>query len=97
MEGLAVWRDISLLWLILLTLIAVLPFGVLFFFAIKGMRRLRQLAKQYLPLAQEKARLVADKTEEVSQKVASPIIGAHARAAQVNGVTKAILTRRKNA
>ena len=95
--GLATWRDISLIWLLFLTLIAVLPFGVLFFFAIKGMRRLRQLAKQYLPLAQEKARLVADKTEEVSHKVASPFIGAHARAAQVHGTTKAILTRRKNA
>ncbi len=93
--GLAVWRDISLLWLIFLTLIAVLPFGVIFFFAIQGMRRLRQLAEQYLPVAQEKARLAADKTEEISQKVTSPIIGAHARAAQVNGIRKAILTRRQ--
>jgi hypothetical protein len=94
---LAVWRDLSLLWLIFLTLLAVLPFGVLFFFAVKGMVRLRQLAKQYLPLAQEKARLVADKTEEISQKVTDPIIGANAKAAQVNGLTKAIFARRKNA
>ncbi len=94
--GLAVWRDISLMWLLFLTLLAVLPFGVLFFFAVKGMRRLRQLAKQYLPLVQEKARLVSGKTEEISQKVTNPIIGAHARAAQANGLTKAILTRRKN-
>jgi hypothetical protein len=41
---LAVFRDISLLWLIFLTLISILPFAVLFFFAIQGMRRLRQLA-----------------------------------------------------
>jgi hypothetical protein len=94
---LAVWRDISLIWLLFLTLLAVVPFGVLFFFAIRGMRRLRQLAKQYLPLAQEKARLVSDKTEEISHKVASPLIGVHARAAQASGVTKAILTRRKKA
>jgi hypothetical protein len=94
---LTVWRDISLIWLLFLTLLAVLPFGVLFFFAIKGMHRLRQLAKQYLPLAQEKARLVSDQTEKISQKVVSPIIGAHARAAQANRVTEAILTRRKNA
>jgi hypothetical protein len=92
---LAVWRDISLLWLILLTLVAVLPFSILFFFAVKGMHRLRQLAKQYLPLAQEKARLVADKTEEVSNKVASPFISAQAKASRVSGTTKAIL-RRKN-
>ena len=91
----AVWRDISLLWLIFLTLLAVLPFAVLFFYAIKGLRRLRQLAQQYLPVAQEKVRLVADKTDQISLKVTNPIIGAHARAAQVNGVRKAILTRRQ--
>jgi hypothetical protein len=95
--GLSVWADISLLWLIFLTLIVVLPFTVLFFYATKGMRRLRQLAKQYLPIAQEKARLVADTTEEVSQKVASPIIGVYAKTAQADGLTNAIFTRRKKA
>jgi hypothetical protein len=93
--GLAVFRDISLLWLIFLTLIALLPFGVLFFFAIQGMHRLRQLAKQYLPIAQEKARWVAGKTEEVSQKVSDPIIGVKAKTAQVDGIRKAIFTRRQ--
>ena len=95
--SLAVWRDVSLLWLILLTLIAVLPFGVLFFFAVKGLRRLRQLAKQYLPLVRERARQMADLTEQISRKVASPIIGVHAKAAQVSGISKAILARRKKA
>jgi hypothetical protein len=94
METLAVLRDISLLWLILLTLIAVLPWGVIFFFAIKGMIRLRQLARRYLPLAQEKARLVADKTEEASQKMAEPFIQVHAKAAQADGIKNAILRRK---
>ena len=92
---LAVWRDISLMWLILLTLVAVLPFSILFFFAVRGMHRLRQVVKQYLPLAQEKARLVADKTEEVSIKVAGPFIDAQAKASQAGRMTKVIL-RRKN-
>jgi hypothetical protein len=94
--SLAVWRDISLLWLIFLALIAVLPFGVIFFFAIRGMHRLRQLALLYLPLAQDKARLVADKTEEISRKVTKPVIQAHAKVAQVDGVRKAIFTGRQN-
>ena len=94
---LAVWRDISLLWLIGLTLTAVLPIAVLFFFAIKGMLRLRPLAEKYLPLAQEKVRLVADKTEEISQKVAQPIIGVQAKAAQANALTATIFSRRKKA
>jgi hypothetical protein len=96
MGTLAVLRDISLLWLVLLTLIAILPFGVLFFYAIKGMIRLRQVAKLYLPIAQEKTRLVADKTNEFSHKVATPIIQVQAKTAQANGIVNAIFTRRKN-
>jgi hypothetical protein len=94
--SLAVWRDISLLWLIFLALIAVLPFGVIFYFAIRGMHRLRQLALLYLPLVQDKTRLVADRTDEISQKVTKPVISAQARVAQVDGMRKAILTRRQN-
>jgi hypothetical protein len=93
--GLAVWRDISLLWLIFLTFLSVLPFVVLFFFLIKGMHRLRQLLVTYLPVAQDKARLVADKSAEISQKVADPFIGMHVKAAQVDGLRKAIFTRRQ--
>jgi hypothetical protein len=94
--GLGVWRDISLLWLIVLTLISVLPFCVIFYFAVRGMRRLRQLAILYLPIAQDKARIVASTTEQVSLQVASPIISVQTKAAQVNGLTKAIFARRKN-
>jgi len=93
--GLAVWRDISLLWLILWSLIAVLPVAVLLFFAIRGMHRLRQLAKTYLPLAQEKASLVALKTEEISHRAVAPIIGVRAKTAQVDGIRNAILRRQK--
>jgi hypothetical protein len=93
--GLAVWRDISLMWLIFLTLIAILPIAVISFFAIRGMRRLRQLAVLYLPLLQEKASLVATKTDEISRSVTRPIINAKAKTAQVNGIRSAIFTRRQ--
>ena len=94
--GLAVLRDISLLWLIFLGLVSVLPFAVIFYFLIRGMIRLRQLAVQYLPIAQEKTRLLAFKTEEISHKVANPFISMEAKAAQVNGVTRAAFSRRKS-
>ena len=93
--GLAVWRDVSLLWLTLLTLVAALPFAVLFFFAIRGMVELRKVTKKYLPLVQEKAKLVADTTEGASQKVAAPIIQMQAKSAQVHGLRKAIFVRRQ--
>jgi hypothetical protein len=94
--SLAVWRDISLMWLIFLTFLAILPIGVVFYFAVVVMHRLRQVVKRVLPLVGEQARLVAVRTDEISQKVAEPFITAHARAAQVNGITKAIRTRRKS-
>lgn len=95
MEALAVFRDISLLWLILLTLIAVLPCGVAFYFAVCGLRRLRQLIKHYLPLVQQKAALLADKTEQVSQEVVEPFIGVQARAAEAAAIRRAILRRKR--
>jgi hypothetical protein len=96
MGGLATWRDISLIWLIFLTLLTILPISILFFYVIKGLNRLRQLVKIYLPIAQEKARFVAFKTDEIGQRIAEPIIGAHAKAAQVDGATKAIFRRRRS-
>jgi hypothetical protein len=90
-----VWRDISLMWLIFLTLIAVLPIGVIFYFAVRGMSRLRQLAKQYLPIAQQKAAQVADLTEQASQKVARPFVEVQARAAEADGIMTAILRRKR--
>ena len=95
--GLSTWADISLMWLIFLTLLMVIPIGVIFFFAVRGMHRLRQLAKIYLPIAQEQTRLLADKTEEISQQVAGPIITVESKAAQVSGTTKAIFGRRNSA
>ena len=96
MVGLGVARDISLMWLIFLTLIAILPIAVIFFYCIKGMIRLRALALLYLPLVQEKSRFVADKTDEVSLKVIEPIINARAKTAQASGIRSAIFTRRQN-
>ena len=90
-----VWRDISLMWLILLTFVAVLPFGVIFYLAVRGMRRLRQVLKKYFPLAQDKVSQVADKTEEISDKVARPVVELYAKTAQVNTMARTILRRNK--
>lgn len=95
MEFVAVWRDISLLWLIFLTLIPALLIGVILFFCIKGMHRLRQLAKKYLPIAQNAARQVANGTERASQKVASPFIAAHVAGARIGTIARSTVTRRK--
>jgi hypothetical protein len=90
-----VWRDISLMWLILLTFIAVLPFGVILFFAIQGMQRLRQVTKRFFPQAQEQVRLVAEKTEEVSEQVVQPLVELYARTTKLNTMARTILRRNR--
>ncbi|MBN1134964.1 MAG: hypothetical protein JXM73_00155 [Anaerolineae bacterium] len=95
MEFLAVWRDISLLWLLFLTLIAVLPIGVVLFFCIKGMHRLRRLSKKYLTIARDTAQRVAGGTEQASQKVASPLIAAQVAGARISAIARTTMTRRK--
>jgi hypothetical protein len=95
MGALSVWADISLMWLIFLAFISILPIAVLFFYMIKGLHRLRQLAILYLPLVQDKARLVASKSDEISHQVARPFIAVHTKSAQANGLRKAIFTRRQ--
>lgn len=93
MTALAVWRDMSLIWLMLLTLIGLLPIGVIMFFLVKGMSKVRQVTKKYLPVAQDKARQVAGATEQVSLKIAQPVVRAHATRAQINTITKSVVRR----
>ncbi len=93
---LAVWRDISLLWLIFVGLVMLLPLCVAFFYAIKGLAWLHMKTRFYLPLAQQKARLVADKTDEISQRVTRPIITTKSGVAQVNSIARTAF-RRKSA
>jgi len=89
----SVWADISLIWLLSLALVSILPLAVLSFFAVKGMRRVNQLAKKYLPIAGDKVEMVANKTEEISYKIANPVIKTYSTAARVRGMTREIVRR----
>ena len=91
----AFWRDISLMWLILWTFIAILPLGAILFFAIKGMHRLRPATRRALRTAQSKAEQVRDVTGRLGAKVAAPAIHLRARAAQVDRLSRAIFRRRE--
>ncbi len=91
--NLAVWSDISLMWLILLALVSILPVAVIFVYCIQGLHRLRQLAKLYLPIAQEKTRLVADKTDTIGRQIVSPIIAIQSTTARATGIGRAMVSR----
>jgi len=92
---LAVWRDISLLWLIFWTLIALLPVGVLLGLAIWGMHRLRQGTRKYLRLAQSGAQRVNYTSDRISRQVTAPVIRLRATVAQVDRLRTATFRRKQ--
>lgn len=91
----AVWRDLSLMWLILWTFIAILPIGAILFFAVKGMHRLRPATRRALRTVQSKAQQVNDVTGRLGAKAVAPAIHLRARAAQVDRLSRAIFRRRE--
>jgi len=89
------WRDVSLIWLIFWTLIAVTPLAVLLFFAVMGMHGLRRRFKRWLPVVQDRARRVASGVEGAGQKAAAPVIAVRTRAAEASTIANAILRRKR--
>jgi hypothetical protein len=90
---LGVWRDISLIWLLLLTIISVLPISIVLFFLVKGLHRLRQIVKAYLLMGQNMAGQVAAKVDEICNRIVAPFVGLYAGWARVNAITRAIFRR----
>lgn len=90
---LGVWRDISLIWLLTLTIISVLPISIVLFFLVKGLHSLRRLLKQYLLLGQNLASQLAVKVSEICDQVIAPFVGLYAGWARLNAITKAIFRR----
>ena len=90
----SVWADISLIWLLSLALVGILPIAVIMFLLVKGMRRLNQLARQHLLIATQKVEMVANKTQEISDKIANPFIKTYSMPARVRGMRQEI--RRRN-
>ena len=71
---LATARDLSIILLAIEAIILVLVPGVIFYFSIKGLRQgTKWLKITGLPEAQRYTRLMADKTNEYSAKIAEPI------------------------
>ena len=81
--GLAGWRDLAVVLLALEALIFVLVIGVVFYFLNRGMAKLQVAVKTYLPVVQDRLRQVSAVSEQVSQKIAAPIIAAETMSAKV--------------
>jgi len=89
---LTVATNISIIILAIEGIILVAVPGVLFYFLNKGMRQgTTWLKKTGLPEAQRYTRLMADKTNEYSNKIAEPIIKVDTATTEVQSMTRMTL------
>jgi len=85
---LAFWRDLSVVLLCLEGFIMLLIPGAIFFFSIKGLRALERKMREVSPKVQGVFRQVNRVTEQVTDKIAAPIIKISGANAQLRGMRR---------
>jgi hypothetical protein len=89
-NGLAPWRDLSLVWLILWQFIFLLIPGAAFYFAARGMRYLNRWIKPHLKTGQIWALRIQQGTTKTSDRIAGVPISLHSTAMRVNVTTRSV-------
>jgi hypothetical protein len=92
---LANWRDLSIVWLALLAFIFTLVPGVILFFITKGFLALNRKLRQIFPTIYGYFRKANQVVDQVSHKVAAPVIIAHEKSTQVRASGAALATMLK--
>lgn len=95
-NALAPWRDLSIVWFILWTMIFVAIPGAAFFFALKYLRLFNRWLKLPLLNAQVWALRIQQATLRASENIAAAPITLHSRAAQVRTTTRGIIDFLRN-
>ncbi len=88
---LAPWRDLSIAWLGLLTMIFVALPGIALYFAVRGVRWLIRWLKRPLLLAHVWALRIQRGTARAADGIAEGVIRAHARAEQTRVTTRGVI------
>jgi hypothetical protein len=82
---LGTWADVGLMFIILETLVVVLIPLVLFALFARGMMLANQKIREIMPTVQMYAQQMADGTEQISERIAEPVIQARATTARWEG------------
>jgi len=88
---LAPWRDLSIVWLGLLTMIFVAVPGVAFYYAVRGMRALNAWLRPQLLNAQMWAMHIQHGTARVSNRIAAVPIALHSTSARISTTTRGVM------
>jgi hypothetical protein len=91
MDVLAPWRDLSLVWLGLLAMIAIAIPGVPIFFAVKYLRIFKRWLRNPMLNAQIWALRVQQGTARTADAMASTVINVHSNATRTTTVARGII------
>jgi hypothetical protein len=73
------WRDVSLVWLSLLCFVAQVVPLVALYFAVRGMHTAHQASLHFFRRAQGYSQLMRRQSDELSRRVATPVMQTSAR------------------
>jgi hypothetical protein len=93
---LAPWRDLSIVWFVLWTMIFFLIPGAIFFFALKYLRIFNRWLKKPLLTAHVWALRIQQGTEHASDRIAAVPINLHSQAAQANATVRGVIDYLRN-
>ena len=91
MDSLAPWRDLSLIWLILLAMVLVAMPGVALFFVLRGVRYVSRWLRLPLLYAQLWALRIEDGTKRTSKVISEVPIRLHSRSAQARVTLRGVI------
>lgn len=89
--SLAFWRDVSIVWLALQSFILLIVPLAISYFAVRGMRYVLAKLPPLFHQAQTFSSKARNKTEDVCDQIASPLISAHSRAEETKTVFDQLL------
>lgn len=89
--GLEFWANVSAVWLSLLCFIGLLIPLVAAYFAIRGMHFVLEKSRSAMATAQDYSRLVRHRTDTLSRRVATPVIKAERKAAEIDTVIRRVV------
>lgn len=90
-SSLAPWRDLSLVWLSILAMLALLVPGVALFHAIRGLRAVRRWLRLPLLYAQLWALRIEQGTRRASETIVEVPIRVHSRSAQARVTLRGVV------
>lgn len=88
---LAPWRDLSIVWFALWTMLFVAILGVVFFFMLKYLRRFNRWLRAPLMTAQVWALRIQYGTQRASEKIVAVPIAAHSASARLSTTARGII------